>query len=672
MEGLLGLTKSINDRDSGIRELSVLERMDARIQGDRAKEVQAQQTEQLFYEQMYAQADKLLEKDRKNINRKILKSQTEVGEHLNKFGGSRKSFFEQGGLSVLNDIKNGITRSDEVITYQENKKNLAKILEAKEKGLGHLLSPSDLQSLEDYENNENGSKITYSGIMSEVEIPPSANFDYGTDIPIEKILSHGSNALKIKANYAIAYPSRPEPTGIELIAFAKKMGYGGTGSNTTKLRAQAAATRARKSYNKKTSTKPKEEKKSWLANWSFAVSKTPKVKASDYLEGGAYAEKGLIETIKEKNSDSMYHQLLKDKSNLIARQRGLDEDGFDGNDLLPDFIDKAGSWFNNKVGLKESYEFMPTSSSAITKRILTDQLGYEIKDGEVVNFMPDEKMYRMDGVKLSKGNKLNPDEFTGNYKIKGVVSAIKTKGTDDDILLVDAYNDNGEIDQDATKEIYKGLKGDMGGSEGQLTTVIALENDYGDLFYKEVELTDADVKTAVSNAIGEDDDVTDQVSIEQRQTEAFQDIESTTTEEQIKFKSAIKGMEETFEDAMFKEEGTKYWGANSGGQENRNELMKSFYMALNYTNNQYTNNLDENGKPKLLSSEVKYLIDDNWFTSAAITGDIEEKLKDYSQGNDEKVIIMDWLENQDFEKGSLEYKRNAQLANKWIQMLEMM
>ena len=192
----------------------------------------------------------MLEKDRNQINKRIGMAQDQITNHMRDAGGSKKRFMEQGGLSVMSKISNDIMRSPESVTYQENKKNLAKILEAKEKGMGHLLSPRDIESLENYENNPNGGSISYSGIMNEIEIPPAANFDYGTDIPLEKILSNGSNMMRIQANYAMTYPDAPKPNYADIYAFAKKMGYGGTGSNQTKMRAAAAESIKRAQYDK--------------------------------------------------------------------------------------------------------------------------------------------------------------------------------------------------------------------------------------------------------------------------------------------------------------------------------------------------------------------------------------------------------------------------------------
>jgi hypothetical protein len=217
----------------------------------------------------------MLGKDRERINKKIILAQRQVREHLDMTGGSRKNFLAEGGMSVLGNLKNQILESDEAFQYKENSKNLAKILEIKEKGLGHLLAPRDLESAENYEKNPEGGPITYSGMMTEINIPPSANFDYGTEISINNILSYDSNLVKVMGNYKIQHPDAPDldPQNnpkdyMKIVAFAKKMGYGGTGSNTTAMRERAAASRARAAYENKRSTKQKDLKKSFISQYN--------------------------------------------------------------------------------------------------------------------------------------------------------------------------------------------------------------------------------------------------------------------------------------------------------------------------------------------------------------------------------------------------------------------
>ena len=681
MNGLLGLTKSIKTRESAVRDLSVLERMDARVQGDRQAEVQAQQQEQMFYERMYASADQLLEKDRMKINKKVLSAQKQVREHLSTAGGSRKKFMEQGGMSAMNEISNGIIRSDEAITYQENKKNLAKILEAKEKNLGHLLTPTDLKSLEAYDGNPEGGRITYGGMMSEVEIPPSANFDYGTDIPLEKILSHGSNMMKIMNNYATNYPDRPtlDPTKNredyhKLVAFAKKMGYGGTGSNTTRIREKMTADRQRAAFNRKHSIDPNKKEITFTNEINKVYQGVPKGMTMSQINK-PMSEGGYDGDIYKKMmvDDPKLKKLIGNKVQHMSRQRDLSEKGLDVTDFKLGFSSDTETPLeyltNDKMGLKSSYEILPHNTFDIAQKIWQPEAGFTLESGELVDFTPTEDMYRMDGMQLNKDNALDPDDHKGRYKILGITTAMKSHmdSEDQDALLVNAYNDNGEIDKDATATLDEGYSKSVAA-----TTVIAMENENGDVFYKEIDLSKPQIREVMSNAMGDDNDMTDAVTQENNSVKELAAISKNTSEEKVAFEGAINTMNSTvFEDELFKSEGERYWGAASAGQNNRYPLMKSFYMAFDYIQNE---GQDIDPEDRLVPKEVTSLIDKEIFTTSMIDGEIDEELKDYSQGNSEGVLIQKWLGNmqKQFSPNSASAERYNNLASKWYQMFEMM
>ncbi|MBV1928134.1 MAG: hypothetical protein KUG81_01285 [Gammaproteobacteria bacterium] len=671
MEGLLGLSKNINDTNSAVRDLSVLERMDARIEKDRVAEVEAQKTEQLFYEKMYAQADQLLEKDRSRINKKILMAQKDVTGHLDKMGGSRKMFMEQGGLSVMNNMSNDIMQSDEVITYGENKKNLAKILEAKEKGLGHLLAPADLESLENYDASPNGGTISYSGMMAEVEIPPSANFDYGSDIPIENILSFKSNMIKIKQNYKTNYPNRPEPNYLELIAFSKKMGYGGTGSNTIRIREKMIADKQRAAYDKKNKKDP--NKISFLNEAKIAMSQIPSGltvgQINKSTEDGGYGG-SLIENLKKTNKSM--NKLIGEKFTPNSRLRDLAEVGFDRTDVTWDALREGMEFLgNSKMGLKEAHTVLPFNTMTVAQRVFGEGEGggnYKIEDGKILNYTPDETMFRMDGVKVTGNNELDPEDHKGNYKVVGLTTALKSRlsdgGTNEEALLVNAYNEDGTIDEKDTATMDEKYT-----SNAALTFVIALENDNGDLFYKEIDINDPQIKTVMSNTLDADDNLTETVKQENESVALIQNIDKNTSEQQVLFQESINAMDErVFQDPIFKGEGEAYWGANSAGQQNRDGMMKSFYMAFDYVNN------SRQGDESVHVDSTRKAIDNEMFTTSMLAGEINDDLKSYEQGNSEEKMIVNWLQgvNSDMEKGTVGYNMNEQLASKWMQLLEMM
>jgi hypothetical protein len=676
MEGLLGLTKSINTREGAMQDLGVLERMNQSVQQDKQAEMQSQQQEAMFYERMYETADGMLEKDRKKINERVRMAQRQVREHLSQTGGSRKDFMANGGLTVMNDMTNGIIRSDEAVTYQENKKNLAKILEAKEKGMGHLIAPADVASAEAYEKNPEGGKITYSGIMSEIEIPPSANFDYGTEIPIENIITYGSNAMKITANYKINYPNRPAPNWEELVEFAKKMKYGGTGSNTTRMRANAQEAKKRAEYDKKTNTDKSSKTRSVVTEHSVLQSKvkpgTNIEKINKPVEEGGY---GGDYYAYMKEQDKGLRQFVGKKAEMMSLKKGLDQKGFDGNDLLPSFLE-GGFLEKDWTGLKDSYHVFEGNESKLAKAILGEEgAGYKVEGNQIIGYLPGKDAYRMDGIAFDKGNELNADKHKGNYTLKGITTAWKApmaSDSDKEALIIDVLNSDGEIDKDKTEEVHKGY----GQGELKSTYVMALEDEDGNMFYHEVDLSRPDQKRLAQNAIGANDDITETIEQGQEAQATLDNIEKLEAEQQIQFETAKNTLnQKVFNNPAFKGEAEQYHGANSGGQENRYDMMKSFYMAFDFVNNSYLRDeKNPEGKQGVDEGTTQQAIDNQWFTTMAAIGGIEEDLKNYEQGNNPEAIIQKWVDqvNDGEEPNSMIYNRNMEYAKKWKQVFKML
>lgn len=671
MEGLLGLNKSIESRESALRDLSVIERMDARIQADRQAEVQAQIQEQQFYEQIYNMSDQLLEKDRKQINRKTLQAQQQIRQHLKERGGSRKSFMQSGGMTILNDIKNGIIRSDEAIRYEENKKNLAKILEAKEKGMGHLLSPRDLRTLEDYENNEDGAAITYSGLMSEIELPPSNAFDYGTNIPMNNIINFKQNKMKILTNYKINNPDKPDPSDAQLEAFAREMGYGGVGTNENQLRQQLAAQKKAREYERTKPTKPEVEKKSFLNNFTTFTTQLKDTSVSSLIEN----PNGIIEEMK-KGGNKAANQLMKNENKLMSRNRSLGKErtsSWNPADFLLEPIREGLDYLTqDMMGLKDSYNVaLPPSTLNKLNAIVFD--GHEIANGQVSEFEPSPDHFKANGTRVDKG------EFDkGTYKIRGTVTGFRSTAKDgkrkgQDILLMNAYDDDGTYDEKSTRKIYQNEDGTISDAEAKMGMYTVLENEYGDLVYVPLEIERYTVmQNIMANAIMEDDDITEVVDLQNKAQADIRAIQAETAEDQLNIRSAINYLDkESFQDPLFEQEGQKYWGQGSAGQKNRYPLMKSFYMAFDHIYSQGDEEVRPDGQGKQPNPDVvRAMIDQNMFTQNAILFGIEDQLRDYSQGNSDEKIIGDWFMNmkEQYKEGTTDYNQYALLANKWLQI----
>jgi hypothetical protein len=676
MEGLLGLTNNIKTTEGANRELSILESMDNRVRSDRAGEALAQKEEALMYERMYAMSDQMLEKDRNQINKRISMAQDQVTRHMRDSGGSKKRFMEQGGLSAMDKISTDIMRSPEAVNYQENKKNLAKILEMKEKGLGHLLSPTDLESVEAYEKNPNGGKITYSGVMNEIEIPPSANFDYGTSIPLEKILSNGSNMLRIKANYAMVYPDREEPNYADIYRFAQVMGYGGTGSNTVRMRetAKQAAKKAQSDKNKKNNA----DGNSFVGRTSELFTLTDKGTNLATLNGNEETGESFHDN--RKRMHASVNKTMGKKNPLTSRVRSLSREGIDitdFTDLVPgiDSKDAEGpvEWLmNEKYGLKESYEYLPHNTGAVAHRFFGKQddgsgMGYIIENGSIKNFLPDAGMFQMNGVAIGSDT-LDADDNTANYKIEGMFTAFKgtmvNGGNGTESLIMDTYNDDGStLDKDNTDKVHRAY----GDSELKQTIVIALRNEHNnDLYYKEIDITDPQSQNVLKNTLGDDDNIEGVVDQENESLAEMQQIQKLSNEEEDRMRGMVGQVrEEVFtNNPVFEGEGSEYFGAGSAGQQNRYPMMRSFYSAIDYVGNA------KKGDPNVHPSQVKKAVDLNAFTNFAISGKIEDQLRDYNPGNNPNNIVDNWYKNMSLSTENNQAKNDyKQIALKWKQLM---
>jgi hypothetical protein len=670
MNGLQGLAQSINDRDTGTRELATLERMDARMQQDKQAEQLAEQQQQLFYEKMYETADGMLEKDRAKINKRIIQSQQQIRKHLSDTGGSMKDFMAQGGISLTNNIKNQVIRSDEAIQYQENKKNLAKILEAQEKGLGHLLSPRDLQSLKEHQENPDGGPITYSGMMAQVEIPPAANFDYGKEISPLAIMSYDANMVKILGNYKIAYPDRPEldPNNpndrAQIISFMKEMGYGGMGSNTTRIKEQYALQKAREKQAAKDNTK-KDGKHSFMYAYSEGIKMMPEGLTIKNLKEN-YGDDDLVKKLmKEKG---VFNDIIGDKFEERARRR---EASYVDDSFL-DFGEAVDYLAQDMMGLRDSYKLALTQKDQ-------DLLAKEVfgtfmdESGKVKNYRPSSNDYAADGTTITDNDRNDADNYEGDYTILGVTTALKSKvkngknGKEESVLLVNAYDDDGGFDKKSTDKLYEGVYGENPDSDVAMTTVVALRNEEGDIIYKEVDVNKAGIQKAMSNSIASTDDITS-IADQRDETKAVRDqVQALNSQQEIELKGARQTLENSvFSDPLFRSEASYYDGTGSGGQQNRANMMKAFYMASDFLVNA------QQGKEQVSKDNVQKAVDSEVFSASAEALGMGDMLKDYSQGNTEYKIIDTWLAKANEGADRSAQQANMQVAEKWKQILKMM
>ena len=231
--GMTGLVNSSNNSERTKNEFATLQMLKQQMDAEQLSQEQAQLKEAAYQEQITKYADTLLGPDKERLLKKSKELSQTVREKIKLYGGDMKRFFADGGHRVFADYKDLVINSPEAISYKENSKNMAMILEAQSKGLGHLINPFDLGNMLDYQKGI-GKKITYTGLMNQLNMPDPNAYDWGVEIPAKDIIA--KNKFAIMANYKMANPDyEGEPSEKELEAWTKAT-YGGLkGTNAQRL-----------------------------------------------------------------------------------------------------------------------------------------------------------------------------------------------------------------------------------------------------------------------------------------------------------------------------------------------------------------------------------------------------------------------------------------------------
>lgn len=230
-----GLSKSVDYAAQDQREFAQMQNIEQNLAKDQQANMMAQELEAKQYEEIANKAAEMLGPDRVKIQAKSIELQRNIRAKIEEYG-SRKAFFENGGVALLSKYKSELLTSAETLSYSDNKKNMESIIKIQESGKGHLLSARDLKSMQDYNAGIGDGKITYSGMKSEVAIPEKY-YNYQEEIPAEAILMYGSNYMAIYNNWLIENPNKKGLSGDDLKAELLQYTYqnhAGQGINETK------------------------------------------------------------------------------------------------------------------------------------------------------------------------------------------------------------------------------------------------------------------------------------------------------------------------------------------------------------------------------------------------------------------------------------------------------
>lgn len=666
MEGLIGLTQGPNQTEQSYRDLAVLGQLEQKIQMDKQREILAAQQEAQVFDKLYEQADQMLLKDKKKVNQRIRMAQDMLRQNVAANGGSRASFMENGGGAYLSEMSNELINSEEVNQYKENKKNLSMIMWAQQNGLGGRLLPKDLQSMMNYDASEDGGKISYSGIMNEVKIPPHQKYALGQEIPVEDIMDHQGNMMSILANYKMMFPDRqiPNPNTMDgrrhIGNFVRSMGWGDTGSMVMKTSEDGSGSNG---TSKGKGSDPEHSQTNNYATWLSMVEKDiPMEQLLKPKEEGGYG--GDI-VGKYKGKDKFTDQIFREENPMLSSKVEFEGAGHDDNNwFIPDGVESfIEGWDNKKFKLKGSYKVFNGNEATIAKEILGEDQGFAVDGRYVKEWEPKGEVYRNDGVKVGSGDY---SKYKGNYEVMGVFSAVKAKGKTDK-LLIDVYDKNGKLDEKATNQVHEGYLGKEGVGTAKPTMVIGLKNEEGVAFYQEIDAETAAGLTNISLAMGKEDDISPSVNMQNESQTRIDNIEKFQTEQRIEYESAMKRTQPIFQEqnSSFDFERQKFFAPGSGGQQNRDKEMQAFYIAADA--------IYSGGKvgSKDQPQRIQALTNQQAFSKmVANTPEVEQKWRNFESQNSEQ-LIQSWLNdaNSDLQSNEVGYKQNQQIAQLWKQIL---
>ncbi len=638
--GLAGLSQSLEKSDQNDRNLQYMQQLSAiKQQEDQQKEVD-QLKEQQYYDSLNKEADGLLAGDRAAIQKKALDIQGSIKEQIKLYGGNRSKFLQNGGHRLLKNYIDNVTGSEEMSTYKENKENLVRIMAAQEKGFGARIMDRDIESMQQYQKTGKG-KITFSGMMNEIEIPPQENYDLGADIPLDHIMNHNANNLKILGNYKMYYPDLDDPTPEELKAFASKMGYGGKGSNRDNINfarklalqenAKAAASTTRAVEDKR--------KTSTLVNYANMMASMGETTVDEIYKTAK--DGSAVNWYKDQKGNKLIENNL-GEWNHVSNVTYLNKQGSGLNDLFGPFGDLIN---NPEIKLANSGQIFTMPQTNLVAKNLLNQ---EVDEQGFVTIDIDSSFYDMKGEATKGENALEPGEYKGKYKVLGIsTAALTTQTNGNGQLLIEVWDDD-KYDGEATKEFADKLKG----STVTPTAVMALQNDDGLIFYKEVPLKNKNFTNTLNVQMGDEAWMDDLNDSEQKQSEINQVSQKMTAEKQEQLIKRAKTVNDVLDTTpAFKFEADD-WKDKKNPDFNRSTLMRAFYSSLD----------TDPGR----SADINLFS----LTIAGTGAEAEELFKNYENPYSDKEMVEKWLEIANKNVTPSVRQKNTTRAQNWLRELD--
>ena len=625
--GRVGLAHNVDKRSSARMDLAVMGQMVQQKKELEAEEQQAALIEQKFYEQIRAEAEQMLAGDKSKINARSKNLQAQIRSQIKANGGSRSKFLANGGVAVLGDYSKNLLESKEVAQFKENKINLEQLLEIKKKGMGHLLADKDRLSLSEYNKHGTGT-ISYSGLKSEIEIPPADSFMFGTYATPMEMLQHGENYMKILGNYKIDNPDSEIETYDQqkqyetLLMYTREQGWTQRGSKM-----DPNAYRRRQSSQRTDGRKTDKDGKVMITRSGDLTA---------YF--GIYNQNISLDEMNE--SHLLKDEYLKNTfGNKTYSKKGV------GRMTILDGLGQTAAYASGIGGLlmtsglwdyEENNGYIPRGAADLGRNMAVplwkteNTSDYTIENGTIKNVKGTdlENVYFANGAPV-----LNKDHMkNGDYKILGAFAGYEFLAQGESYLVVDAVDKNGKMDKDRNEDLYVTREG-AEEPEGKRAMFITLEDKKGNTFYQKINYSGLSQERDLAAALGDSNDLSRQF-MEREQNEKS----LASKKEQIlihkESKADLEVNHEIFDtNVSFQEAMASYNSYNSGGTR-RSNIMKAFYMAQFDT-------ITSNEKIAHLADLNGSVNDNDFFTQLIQGHGLELDLKDVNI-TDEK--LMDLIE----------------------------
>jgi hypothetical protein len=332
-----------------------------------------------------------------------------------------------------------------------------------------------------------------------------------------------------------------------------------------------------------------------------------------------------------------------------------------------DWFGETADYFSQDMwGLRGSKKMAMTQADQ--NSIISKMLDLDVEGNKISGLSVSGDMFASDGTRIRDNDRFEADDYGKDFEVLGLVTGFKSAAADGtgeskDILVMNAYDDDGDLDKESTEKYYATRYGDQSKSPAKLGYFIALKGEDGDMVYKEVPMHQTAIRRSLADAY-QSNDITETVAEEKLNDQARARVQKMTADEQFAYEEFKNKTEEVFQDPMFEMEAEQYYGAGSGGQMNRNDMMKAFYRAYE------TVGMEIGRKdPEQSGARMVKMLDKDVFSNYMKTAGVEEDLRDYSKNSDEIIAKFLAQINKGVEPGSLDAKAHQAIAQKWQQML---